>query len=182
MEEWTPASIIAIVAVIGLVITAIGWVFGAGKLIAKVSSFEQNLKSFNKLLDEVRLDIKTIFARLRPAVESHSPITLTDFGKEISVSIDAKEWAKTEATRVIDRVKGQTEDEIQRFAFVYIEEEFLPNVTSAKLYNKVLEGSIKKNVSMEVVGRVMAVELRDALLAMSGDIRERSSTSLLLYV
>ena len=147
--------IIPAIAVIGALVTVGIW-------IGNMNSFKDTV---GDTLKEIRDDIKKLFERLPPAVISEgSPISLTELGRSISEEIGASTWAEEQVEGLLSKAIGKQPYEIQKFSFDYVEKEFMPSVTSGEFYHKMLECAYNNGVSMDKVGNVLAVELRDALL------------------
>ena len=121
--------------------------------------------TFKRFMDEVRDDIKKILGRLPRAVtEGHSPLRLNDLGKAVSKEIDARAWADRIIPTVSKKLENHEAFEIQDFCFVYV---------TKMDYSEEEERAIKKSayenaISVDQVKRVLAIELRDKLLAIEG--------------
>ena len=121
--------------------------------------------TFKKFMDEVRDDIKKILGRLPPAVvEGHSPLRLNDLGKIVSEEIDARAWADRIVPTVSNKLENHEAFEIQDFCFVYVTQ-----MEYSEQENRAIRKSAYENaISVEQVQRVLAIELRDKLLAIEG--------------
>lgn len=128
-----------------------------------IGSVNSDRKSFKEFMQEVREDIKEILKRMPDPspVGSNSPIQLTDFGKSISDTISAVDWAKDEASKLIDQANGKEEFEIFELCVSHIDNIFNNNSD----FNKsVKENAYKIGTSSENVLKVYEVVLRDQLL------------------
>ena len=163
MENWinTPAIILVILAVGGLI-------FKSGQWIQRVNS---DRKSFQAFMDEIRSDIKEIrddikriFGRLpSTSITGSSPLKLTDIGEAISRKLDAKSWAKETAPELIPALRQKRPYEIQDACFKYVKETFAPDDEQLV---ELQACAYEKGIKLEAVLDVLAVELRDRLLAL----------------
>ena len=90
-----------------------------------------------------------------------SPVVLTDLGKTISVSLNAEEWAGKLAASLMDAA-GEQDYEIQDFAFEYVEDMYFTD----EQQGQIRQAAYEHGLSGYSVRRVLAIELRDALLAL----------------
>ncbi len=142
-----------------LVISAITFAFKYGKWQGEVNSDRESFRSF---INEIRNDIKDILKRLPPTpVTSASPIRLTELGEKISLAINAGDWAKAEAGKLVCEVEGKDQFEIQSIAFQYANEfEPFPD-----LLKKMHTCAFDNGMDLSGVREVLGVELRDVLLS-----------------
>ena len=160
MNEWFTNPVVWI-GIISVMSVLIGAIFGIGRWVGTVNA---NQTSFKAFMTEVRDDIKQILTRLSPAtVTSGSPLRLTDLGRAISQTLDASEWAEGIAQTLTERIKGKQPYEIQDFCLEYIGHEFKP---TAEQDAKIKACAYENGITSEKVRDVLAVELRDKLLAM----------------
>lgn len=94
--------------------------------------------------------------------ESRSPIVLTDLGKKVSDALGAKEWVGRLAPPLADK-SGKLNYEIQDFAFRHMEDVDL-NPDELSLVKQV---AYDNGLNEYSVRRVLAIELRDKLLAIA---------------
>ena len=114
-------------------------------------------------MTEVRDKLDQILLRLpRPEVASSSPINLTDFGKSISQDMGAKEIATRLAPNLREQVREMDPYQTQEHCleFMTMKHQLPPELDS--LVNKV---AFERGVKREQVLRVIAIELRDQILA-----------------
>lgn len=114
-------------------------------------------------LDEVRADIKRILERpgLRDTVEAHSPIQLTDFGREISSTGSVNKWARAHAPNLQANVARKEEFEVFEMCVSYVDGLF---DTDANFQRIVKATAYQHGTEAVNVLKVYQVELRDALL------------------
>lgn len=146
-------------------IIAGGTLVTIGIWVGKMEYFKGTVE---KTLREVRDDIKTLLERIGPnPVSSNSPRVLTDFGKEISQQADVALWAKQQAQNLSAKVAGKEDFEIEALAVSDVKEAY---ENSFEFQRRIDKCAYDKDIDKEKVMAVFEIELRDALLAMSGDI------------
>lgn len=138
----------------------IGMLISIGIWIGKIEYFRGTV---DKMLREIRDDIKKIFERLPSpeTVESNSPRRLTDLGKDISKHLKASTWAESESDKLFSGVQGKQPYEIEELSFEHVER----RADSLKPFSqRIQKCSYERGVSIGGVKAVFAIELRDALL------------------
>ena len=93
-----------------------------------------------------------------------SPLQLTEFGKNISDSIDAKGIAQSLVAGVNPNVRDKPAYDIQEFCFAHVNECELPE---AQL-NHIKQCAFDNGIEQKNVRRVIAVELRNLILSELG--------------
>ena len=151
MEVWlTPTGILVVIAIGGVFWAAASW----------YGSVNSDRSSFKEFMNEVRDDIKKILQRLpAPTVASSSPMTLTDFGKEIAEELGAKTWAEGLAPNVLEEIKGKRPFEVDEFAEDYVQKELTKD-----WQDNVAASAYRRGLKREHVLNVLRVVLRDELL------------------
>ena len=157
LGNWEPGYwALAISVAVLLAVTAAAFKFGNWH--GEVNS---DRKRFDKLVEEIRKDIKEILGRLPPSsTTSESPIRLTTLGERISENIGAKSWAVKHAQDIVDETKGMHPLEVQELPFK-IAREFEPEES---LLQKMRDSAFREGINLEGVRNVLAVELKDCLL------------------
>ena len=150
-----PRAWLALAALVGLV-------FAVGRWVGEVNS---DRKSFKEFMAEVRKDIREILDRLPSRVASNvSPIRLTELGKRVAEAINARQLAGEVAQSLLPQTEGKRPHEIARICSDYVNDTFQPSAEQLDRFEAVayLEG-----ITLSEVSQVIAVELRDHLLARS---------------
>ena len=151
-------------AVVGLTVTIGYAVIKFARWTSRVDNRLDTLtETIRDGLAEVRADIKKILERPanRVAVEGQSPVQLTDFGREISATGQANEWARTHAPKLVADAKGKEEFELFDLCVAYIEGRFKDDPDFART---VRATAYQHGTDAEQVLKVYQVELRDRLL------------------
>ena len=169
--DWPTAGVI--IAGLSLVSVVIGAAIGFGQWKGKVDSeresTKQNLLGLHRTLEgfmsEIRSDIKLIFKSLAPSViASGSPLRLTELGRKVSDSINGVTLADELAGNLIEDVAGKLPYEIQEMAIAYVREKWTP---SNDVNRGIMSAAYENGLKREQVLDVIAIELRDRLLAMT---------------
>ena len=125
---------------------------------------DTRLDALSKGLDDVRADVKNVLGRLlnRSTVEAHSPIRLTDLGREISTTGSVEEWARTNAQDLATAADGKEEFEVFELCVSCVERLFAED---AGFQRTIKATAYQHGIEPEQVLKVYQVELRDRLLA-----------------
>lgn len=154
MAEWldTPLIVMAVLAVGGLFWKAARWT-------AKVDS---DRNAFGKMLATIQDDIKKILGRLPPtAVESGSPLRLTDFGRVLAEDLGADAWADATAPGLMEQVRDKEPFEVDDFC-----ENYVASDLDAAMRRRVAVTAFDHGMSRDRVAPVLRVVLRDKLLSL----------------
>ena len=162
MPEWASEILPWVIGsvVVGSVIFGIGNWYGAVNSDRK--SFKTFMDKVGSDLEDIRASIQKIFYLLpRPAVESNSPVRLTDFGKEIANNVFAEEWATRQVLFLADATKGKPEFEVFDLCVDHVDKMFKEDDDFNATVRK---GAYDCGASKEDVLKVYHVVLRDAVL------------------
>ena len=155
MEEWLANNYPTIL----IIIAGGGLIFGIGKWYGVVNS---DRASFQKFMGEVRDDIKQILRRLpETAVSSKSPVSLTDFGENISNHLGVARWAVDHALQLRTLALGKEEYQIYDLCVDYVGKQI---ERDEDLKNTMRAGAYQLGTDLENIRKVYEVELRDELL------------------
>ncbi len=139
----------------------------AGYILADwMDSVDEGQSEIGKFTSEMRDDVKSILARLpNEVIAGAGPMRLTHLGESISVELGAKAWAGQIAQELKLQVEGKRPYEISDLAFGYIEEQFRP---SQEQDDRIRSCAYENGLTRGKLLDVLALELRDSLLAVSG--------------
>lgn len=166
MENWlsNPLTYILILGAVTAIGTLMRYTFKAGEwkrgVDEDISSFEEFSERVEASLSKIERDIKDLSERIPvPIIKGSSPLSLTEFGKEVSSEINAKDWAKSKSQTLWRELDGKEPYEIHEFCETYVQSEV--NVED-------IEGSIKRTIyehglKRDDVMSLLAIELRDSL-------------------
>ena len=121
------------------------------------------MKDVRKDIKKIRSDIEKLFFHLpdKSTVFSKSPVHLTDFGKEISATVNATEWAEEHAPGLVNEARGKPEFEVFDICVRHVTSKFENDME----FNAVVRrGAYEHGTSPQAVMKVYHVELRDAVL------------------
>ena len=142
-------------------------IFFAGRWVGGMNDFKSTLGSavvdIKNSITTIQNDIKTILGALPPPTVSRtSPLSLTDFGKQISKEVKAGIWAEDMAGRLVGRVQDKKPFEIQEFCFKFVKgAEFKPTEETS---NAIRESAYNHGTKIDDIKDVFVVELRDSIL------------------
>ena len=153
-----------VIAIVGIALAGAFW-----KLAVWYGSVNSDREVFKTFMVEVRDDLKAIrddvnriFRILpRPVAESQSPIQLTDFGKTISRSMSAADWARSQSSSLLERAKNKEEFEVFEICGEHVSNMFDNN---AEFKKKILAAAYDHGIESERIKRVCQIELRNQLL------------------
>ena len=126
--------------------------------------------TFKDFMKEIREDIKKIHEKInkilghidKTTVSSGSPLHLTELGEKISGEIQARQWAEKTATEFTEKVRDKQPYEIQEICFEHVREKFKPD---SDLDSKIGTAAYENGIKRDEVLNVLAIELRDVLMA-----------------
>lgn len=141
-------GVIVVVALVGALVKWLLW----------IGAMNEHKSEVGEFMREIRADIKRVFQRL-PAepIGAASPRTLTDYGETIRDVVGAVEWATAEALGLVTKVQGMRGYEIEDLAF--------DHARSHDLDSDIREAAFEHGFTVDHVRDVLAVVLRDELLA-----------------
>ena len=146
--------------VFGLTVTLLLTLF---KIARWSASKDNRLGSLEKLVAEIREDIKKIFNRL-PAptsVQANSPVSLSEFGEKISSRLSVRAWAAREALSLVDEARGKEEFEIFDTCVAHVKARL---EADEELDKAVRAGAYELGTEPEQIRKVYEVELPDEVL------------------
>ena len=167
MPEWvteTPwwVGFGIVIALVTIIVKISRW---TAKVDGRLTDFEKKIEDLSSVvkdgLAEVRKDIKDLFHNQRTAVQSNSPVELTEFGEEISATVPAKAWVAIHAPGLVTKVSGKEEFEI---CVAYNQQRM---ESDAEYHRMVRFGAYQHGTETDQVKKVLEVELRDKVLELT---------------
>lgn len=107
----------------------------------------------------------------KPLAESQSPISLTDYGKDIAKQINANDLVNKYANDLYNNMTGLNAYQIQEYCFDFSENKLLGKLEeNDKVYfNKISDVAYENGIAVEnIMKMVVGIALRDKILEMSG--------------
>ena len=124
---------------------------------------DTDLKSIKGFMEEIRGDIKKIFAKIGPAlVAGESPLRLTELGEKVAECLDAHAWAARVAPDLLPEIEGFQPFQIDDFAVTHVTNH------RNEWEQKVAECAYKFGLKRDDVPPVLRISLRDELLRLTG--------------
>ena len=167
--EWLinhPVGVVAIIAFITVAFKAIYWIVSVDKDQASLkTSADSDRSILRDFMKEIREDIKKIFERLpSPTLSGNSPLRLNTLGQSISGKLRGRTWAEQVAKQLVGTVQGKSPYEIQSQCFDFVEQAELEQ----SMRKAVLDCAYENGISEDQVLDVLAIELRDIVLSLTG--------------
>ena len=160
-----PRSYLALAALVGLVFAIGRWV---GEVNSDRKSFKEFMAEMRQDMRDIHRDIKhilTALGRLGPSVVGgSSPLRLTELGKRVSEAIEAPALVAELAQGLLSQAEGKRPHVIARLADDYVHDTFEPTAEQLDGFDAV---AYEEGISRFEVFQVIALELRDHLLALS---------------
>lgn len=167
--EWNdPRVLIAALGMLGALIYLVAkGLFRAGKWVEGVNAMKPAIERIEATLNRVNSTLNTLSLRFSSGLtEDNSPIALNDRGKAISNKLNVAQWAKNEAQQLMGQLEGKNPYEMQQFCYGYVEAaSFEPTGISL---SDMQETAYMNAITVDMLKEVFAIELRDALLAHTG--------------
>lgn len=134
-----------------------------GRIAAWYGEVNSDRKSFKEFMKEVRDDIKELLERIpKRTFASQSPVSLTDYGKEVAESMGAPDWAERLAPELMREFTGAKAYEVDEFATKYVAEGS-ENLTE-EWETRIAECAYQFGLKREEVRTVLRIVLRQAIL------------------
>ena len=167
MPEWIGNPALWAIVSVSLVSGTFAIGVGVGSVNADRKKFDQFMFKIDNDLDGIRTTVETILLRLHtPAVEGNGPVRLTDFGKEISATVNARKRAEEQATDLVGAATGKEEFEVFDICVNHVSKAFEDDLEFRKI---VRSGAYQIGTETLNVLKVCQVELRDRVLELIPD-------------
>lgn len=131
---------------------------------AWVGEVNADRKWLKRTVESIRETVADILWYLSGgALSRNSPLQLTDFGKKISRDLEARKWSERlcRSGQLRIEIQGMSHREVDEFCLNFVLTRLNPNDQE----RRALENCARDNgVSIAVVRRVLAGELRDTLM------------------
>ena len=143
----------------------IGFAFWFGSWKKGVETDISAIKNTTSDINSKLSNLTSLFVSmlLDGVLNSKSPRTLSDLGKKISEELGAKQLAESLAPHLVERSKGLSEYDIQNLCNEYVHQEYTPE---PDFEEQMKSCAYNYGISIISVLSILAVELRDALLAL----------------
>lgn len=136
-------------------------------------SIDNRVTHVENLAEKIEGKIDEIFKRLPlQPVAGSSPLTLTEFGEQISKDLRAQNWAKKHAQNLLNKVTGIPEYEVYEHCVEYVKTKFKPTEEENAVLRKV---AYDHGIVVEKVLDVLIIELRDELLKLGSPDQENEN-------
>lgn len=158
------------IGTLAAVISIMAFLVGVGIWIGRRQSFEKttgkaidridtSVEKINDSIGSIKVNV-AVLASGKSVDTTASPLRLTEFGKSIYDAVGGKNWARAEANLYTDQFGGKQPYDVQKFAFGHVYE-FQP---SEEMSAKMKDYAYENGIAIDLVLRVLAIDLRDAML------------------
>lgn len=148
----------------------LGWKLSTWKsgIENRLSGVEKLVERYIKKTDEIYTVIVGRFGR--PVDQSTSPVTLTEYGTELSEKIDAQKIVDAYADALYREAENMNAYEVQEHCFAFCNSRLLDDLkkTDRAHFDKISNIAFEDGIQMEKLTRVLGLELRDRILQMKG--------------
>ena len=137
----------------------------------KLSSLSEKLSSLSEKVEKV---YDVIINRFGHSVEqTSSPITLNNYGKDLSERIDSKTIVNKYVDLLYEQTKNMNAYQVQEHCFLFSKDELLPKLqeTDKEYFDKISSVAFDDGIDIEKIARVIGIELRDRILSMHGKLQ-----------
>lgn len=158
-SEINPVWVVVIFAVGGIVWKFNGWYH-------KVNSDREYFhKSFDKLTEKIDRIYERLLTLTSKTIGTGIPLTLTPLGKEVAEDINAKEISNPIFNDVAKGLKDYSAYDIQNECFDFVRKHW---ESPSDIDRKTKESAFKRGITKHDVLDVIAIFLRDKILASQG--------------
>lgn len=167
MIDWSSLNLTFLAQITALVVFVGGIGIWVGHVNADRSTFKKFMDKVDNAIETIQKELFKISGSLpSTTITDGSPVRLTDLGKQVSEELDLKTWATIMAKELKDEVTEKEAFEIQEFSGLYLANDFSP---TEEFDEKIRKCAYEHGINREKVINVLMVELRDALLDLTGD-------------
>lgn len=148
----------------------LGWKMSTwkGSIENRLSGVENLAERYAKKTDEIYTIIVGRFGR--SVEQATSPVTLTEYGAELSDKIEARTIVDAYADALYQEAKDMNAYEVQEHCFLFCKNRLLDDLEKSDrdYFDKISDIAFQEGIEMEKLMRVLGIELRDRILQMKG--------------
>ena len=160
MPEWAASTPWWVV--LGL---AVAFGTAAVKFARWTGRVDSSLDTLAKAVAEIREDIKKLLhGQPSKTVTAGSPLRLTELGRKISEDLDAASIVDGLVSGLRYQAEGKHAYDIQELSFNFVRDEYEP---SAGIDARIKQCAFENGIDRDEVLDVLAIELRDKLIALA---------------
>ena len=163
--------LIVINIAVALLLAAIPLALRFGRWQGEVNSDRASFREFTAEIKtdirEIRNQVTKLVGLIPPSVaQTASPLRLTDLGEAIAKKLNADEWATNNLASVEKEIRSSNPYDIQQNCF-----DFVKAFSDEKVINSWKECAYDQGVDLKEIRTVMALALRDAIMAENPEAR-----------
>ena len=160
MADWlSPIGVLAVLATLGLMWALVKWLSKVDHAAREHPGFVKAIKAD---ISEIKVQIANIFGLLNSPITQASPMVLSDFGRQLAEQLNASEWARETAPKVLDSVQAMQPAQVHAFC-----KQHTKDMTVDSDLN-VFSRAYEHGITDEHMRIVLAIVLRDELLKSLG--------------
>ncbi len=134
----------------------------------RLSAVEKAVDGLSGKMDEVYSVIINKYGRA--VDQAGSPVTLTEYGKELFARIDAEKIVDKYVDRLLQETKDMNAYQVQEHCFLFCKETLLADLEEQDKdsFEKISTVAFEEGIDLEKITRVVGISLRDRVLPMQG--------------
>ena len=141
----------------------------------RLSNTEKSLDVLSKNLDALSKKVDDLYSIIiskfgRSVEQADSPVTVTDYGKDLSGRINAEAVVDVYADNLYEETKGMNAYQVQEHCFIFCKEKLLNDLEKkdkAK-FDNLSAVAFDEGIEIEKLMRIVGILLRDRVLSMKG--------------
>ncbi len=141
----------------------------------RLSNVENGLSNIEKVVEKLSKQVDALYNVImekygRSVDQSSSPVTLSDYGKDIASRIDVEKIVSVYADKLHRETKNMNAYQIQEHCFDFCNNKLVQDLEkkNKEFFEKLYEVAFADGVDIEKIMRVVGIELRDRVLEMKG--------------
>ena len=139
----------------------------------KLSNVENGLSNIEKVVEKLSKKVDALYNIImekygRSVDQASSPVTLSDYGKDIAGRIDVEKIVSVYADKLHRETKNMNAYQIQEHCFDFCNNKLVKDLEkkNKEFFEKLSEVAFADGVDIEKITRVVGIKLRDRVLEM----------------
>ena len=134
----------------------------------RLSAVEKAVDNLSDKMDEIYSVIIRQFGRTVEKIDS--PVTLSEYGKELFDLVDAEKIVNGYAEKMYNETQGMNAYKVQDYCFTFCKEKLMDDLeaNNKDQSEKMAVVAFDQGINMEKITRVVGIALRDRVLQMGG--------------
>ncbi len=134
----------------------------------RLSGVEKSVNELSRKADEIYSVLINKFGRA--VDQAGSPVTLTQYGKDLFSQIDAEKIVNKYADKLLEETESMNAYQIQEYCFDFSRKDLLNDLEQhdKESFNKISTVASEEGIDLEKLTRVIGISLRDRVLSTQG--------------